>query len=73
MHQLCSSIEGRDPVVEARQAASVTPSRRTAAHRQERRAGEVRRRHTTTETQEHYTHSYLANLRDAAKGVDSGG
>ena len=27
-------------------------------------------RHTTTETQEHYTHDDLANLRDAVKSVD---
>jgi integrase len=27
-------------------------------------------RHTTTDTQDHYTHDDLANLRDAVKGVD---
>ena len=27
-------------------------------------------RHTTTETQKHYTHSNLDNLRQAVKGVD---
>jgi hypothetical protein len=27
-------------------------------------------RHTTEETQKHYTHDDLANLRDAVKGVD---
>jgi len=27
-------------------------------------------RHTTTETQEHYNHDDLANLRDAVRGVD---
>ena len=30
-------------------------------------------RHTTTQTQGHYTHSDLANLRDAVKGMDSEG
>jgi hypothetical protein len=29
-------------------------------------------RHTSTETQEHYSHDDLANLRDAVKGVDFG-
>jgi hypothetical protein len=27
-------------------------------------------RHTTTETQEHYTHDDIANLREAVKNVD---
>jgi hypothetical protein len=27
-------------------------------------------RHTTADTQEHYTHNDLANLRDAVRGVD---
>jgi len=27
-------------------------------------------RHTTTDTQEHYDHDDLANLRDAVRGVD---
>jgi integrase len=29
-------------------------------------------RHTTTDTQEHYTHDDLANLRDAVQSVDFG-
>jgi hypothetical protein len=29
-------------------------------------------RHTTTETQKHYSHDDLASLRDAVKGIDFG-